>query len=134
MNRTVPTLLGVIIILMVGVLVLLIYDYKLTSGLAMGNSVVGTVGGEMLTGVDQPTTQIGASEARSRSGAKTTRIDPSEMQRRNGRMPAEAQGREGRRGKSELGRKKLQGGPEAAPRPAKDCKSSSDADQGEGAG
>ncbi len=97
MNRTVPTLLGVIIILMVGTLVLLIYDYKLTSGLASGNSVVGTVGGEMLTGVDQPTTQISASETRSRSGRKATRIDPSEMRRRNGRLPAETPGREGRR-------------------------------------
>jgi len=60
-NKSVPTLLGIIIILMVVVLVVLIYDYKLTSGLATGR-VVGTVGGKMMTGVEPPTEEIGIGE------------------------------------------------------------------------
>lgn len=61
MNKSVPTLLGIIIILLVVVLVILIYDYKLTSGLATGR-VAGTVGGELMTGVDQPEEDIGVGE------------------------------------------------------------------------
>ena len=63
MNKSVPTLLGVAVILLVVVLVVLLYNIQLTKQLGNGLSVVGTVGGEKLTGVEQPTTQISPNEA-----------------------------------------------------------------------
>jgi len=84
-NRSVPTLLGIMILLMVAVLVVLIYDYRLTSGLAAGQTVVGTVGGEMLTRVQQPTEQISPSEVFARQAEEPKRINPMEMQRKHGK-------------------------------------------------
>ncbi len=62
MNKSVPTLLGIVIILLVVVLVVLFFNYQLTQKLGAGESVVGTVGGKALTGVEPPTEEIGASE------------------------------------------------------------------------
>ena len=62
MNKSVPTLLGIVIILLVVLLVVVIYQYKLTQRLALGERVVGTIGGEALTGVDTPKEDIGVSE------------------------------------------------------------------------
>lgn len=86
MSRSVPTLLGIMIILMVVMLVMLIYDYRLTSGLASGATVVGTVGGQLLTGVDQADEQIAQGQAsRSpRAGAQST--DATGMQREHGAL------------------------------------------------
>jgi hypothetical protein len=61
-NKSVPTLLGIVIILLVVVLVVLIYNYKMTQELGAGGTVVGTVGGEALTGVEAPEEEIGTSE------------------------------------------------------------------------
>jgi hypothetical protein len=61
-NKSVPTLLGIVIILLVVVLVVLIYNYKMTQELGAGGRVVGTVGGEALTGVEAPEEEIGTSE------------------------------------------------------------------------
>lgn len=63
MNRSVPTLLGIVIILLVIVLVVLVYDTRMTANLAAGNVPVGTVGGQILTGTETPTEIIGAEEA-----------------------------------------------------------------------
>jgi hypothetical protein len=60
-NKSVPTLLGIVIILLVVVLVILVYNYKMTQELGTGARVVGTVGGEALTGVEAPKEEIGAS-------------------------------------------------------------------------
>ncbi len=62
MNKSVPTLLGIVIILLVVLLVVVIYQYKLTQRLALGERVVGTIGGEALTGVEAPKEDIGVSE------------------------------------------------------------------------
>ena len=62
-NKSVPTLLGIVIILLVIVLVVLVYDLRMTANLAAGNVPVGTVGGQMLTGVEAPTEIIGDEEA-----------------------------------------------------------------------
>ncbi|MBN1458185.1 MAG: hypothetical protein JXA57_01525 [Armatimonadetes bacterium] len=62
MNKSVPTLLGIVIILLVVVLVVLVYTYKMTQELSAGGQVVGTVGGEVLTGVEAPEEDIGTSE------------------------------------------------------------------------
>ena len=54
MNKSVPTLLGIVIILLVVVLAVLIVNYRLTQGLGRGERVVGTVGGDLLTGEESP--------------------------------------------------------------------------------
>ena len=63
MNKSVPTLLGIVIILLVIVLVVLVYDLRMTANLAAGNVPVGTVGGQMLTGTEAATEVIGEEEA-----------------------------------------------------------------------
>ena len=62
MNKSVPTLLGIVIILLVVVLVVLIYDYKLTSQVVAGGVAVQTTGGRALTGVEGGGEQISPSE------------------------------------------------------------------------
>ena len=62
MNKSVPTLLGIVIILLVVVLVVLIYDYKMTSEIVAGGVAVQTTGGRALTGVDAGGEQISPSE------------------------------------------------------------------------
>jgi hypothetical protein len=54
MNKSVPTLLGIVIILLVVVLAVLIVNYKTTKGLGEGKELVGTVGGEILMGEEAP--------------------------------------------------------------------------------
>lgn len=61
MNKSVPTLLGIVILLLVVVLVVLIYNYKMTQEMSKGGIPVGTVGGEKLTGVEAPKEVIDAS-------------------------------------------------------------------------
>lgn len=63
MNKSVPTLLGIVIILLVIVLVVLVYDLRMTANLAAGNVPLGTVGGQLLTGTETPTEIIGDEEA-----------------------------------------------------------------------
>jgi len=60
-NKSVPTLLGIVIILLVVVLAVLIVNLQTTKGLGQGKQVVGTVGGEMLTGEQAPDEVIDAS-------------------------------------------------------------------------
>jgi hypothetical protein len=61
-NKSVPTMLGIVIILLVVLLVVVVYQYKLTQGLGEGGRVVGTVGGELILGVDAPEEEIGIGE------------------------------------------------------------------------
>jgi len=98
-NRSVPTLLGIMIILMVAMLVMLIYDYRLTSGLASGATIVGTVGGELLTGVDQPTETISATEVAGRQRPHTQDVNPVEMQRKHGKLPQAMDAKQRRSGR-----------------------------------
>jgi hypothetical protein len=61
-NKSVPTLLGIVIILLVALLVVGFYQIRLQRELTAGKTVVGTVGGEVLTGVDMPEEEIGTVE------------------------------------------------------------------------
>jgi hypothetical protein len=61
-NRSVPTLLGIVIILLVVVLVVVVFNYRLYSGLGRGEKVVGTSSHEILTGEEPITEEIGISE------------------------------------------------------------------------
>jgi len=75
-NKSVPTLLGIVIILLVVLLVVVIYQYKLTQRLALGERVVGTIGGEALTGVEAPKEDIGVSEV---LGAREPEAEPQRL-------------------------------------------------------
>lgn len=87
MNRSVPTVLGIIIILMVAALVMLIYDYKLTVELASGSTLVGTVGGRLLTAAEQSTEQPGMRTVSKDASGVRPRASPVEPQRINPRPP-----------------------------------------------
>ena len=76
MNKSVPTLLGIVIILLVVVLVVLVYNYKLTQGLGEGARVVGTTGGELLTGEQAPREFISETEALGRRAESEARRPP----------------------------------------------------------
>jgi len=58
MNKSVPTLLGILIILVVVVLIVLVYNIKLTQQLGTGATPTGTIGGEILTGEEAPRTML----------------------------------------------------------------------------
>jgi hypothetical protein len=75
-NKSVPTLLGIVIILLVVVLVVLIYNYKLTQGLGEGGRIVGTTGGELLTGEQAPKEFISETEALARPPESEARPSP----------------------------------------------------------
>jgi hypothetical protein len=101
MNKSVPTLLGIVIILLVVVLVVLVFNYKMTQEIGKGGIPVGTIGGQALTGVEAPTEEIGTSEV---LGAREpeAQAQPSPAMRpgtRAGRMAEERRGQvgEGRR-------------------------------------
>jgi hypothetical protein len=103
MNKSVPTLLGIVIILLVVVLVVLLYNYKMTQEIGKGGVSVGTIGGEMLTGVEQPKETIGTAEV---LGAKRPGAEVRQGARRmpTSRLPGRVEGRrgpaaEGRRGR-----------------------------------
>jgi hypothetical protein len=99
MNKSVPTLLGIVIILLVVVLVVLVFNYKLTQQLGAGGTVVGTQSTEALTGVTLPTEEIGTGEV---LGAQKPNVQPQPSPAlragtREGRRAGERRG-EGRRG------------------------------------
>jgi len=101
MNKSVPTLLGIVIILLVVVLVVLVFNYKMTQEIGKGGIPVGTIGGQALTGVEAPKEQIGTPEV---LGTRQPEVQaqPSPAMRpgtRAGRMAEERRGpaREGRR-------------------------------------
>ena len=76
MNKSVPTLLGIVIILLVVVLVVLIVNYRLTQGLGRGERVVGTVGGEILTGEETPDEFIDETSALSGDEGSEPQLSP----------------------------------------------------------
>jgi hypothetical protein len=92
MNRSVPTLQGIGVILLVVILVVLIYNIQLTKQLGAGASAVGTVGGEKLTGVEQPKVLIGQDEALARQTNKTETLSADRLQhKRLAKSPVEKQ-------------------------------------------
>ena len=73
MNKSVPTLLGIVIILLVVMLVVLVFNYKLTQQLGTGATVVGTQSTKTLTGVTPPMEEISPSEV---LGAQKPQVQP----------------------------------------------------------
>lgn len=97
MNKSVPTLLGILIILMVVVLVVLVINYRITKGLGEGQRVVGTAGGELLTGEEAPEEFIDETSA---LGGRAAEPEPqlSPALRPESRAAEQRQGRQQRRG------------------------------------
>jgi hypothetical protein len=66
-NKSVPTMLGIVIILLVVVLVVLFINYRTTQAIGRGERIVSTVGGELLTGEEAPREFIDETSATSRT-------------------------------------------------------------------
>jgi len=104
MNKSVPTLLGILVLLVVAVLVVLIYNIKLTNQLGQGLTPTGTVGGEVLTGAKAPTEELAPAPGGTREGQAKAAAMPANVGK--GEAPAPA-GQPGRMGRGGMGR----GGP-----------------------
>lgn len=96
MNKSVPTLLGIVIILLVVVLIVLMYNLRMTQAIGRGERVVGTVGGELITGEQAPDEFIDETSA---LGGDVNRPEPTTMPReaRSGDRRQAAEGRRGQR-------------------------------------
>ncbi len=113
MNKSVPTLLGIVIILLVVILVVLVVNYQVTKGIGEGGRVVGTVGGEMLTGEEAPEEYIPASALGGRAEQEAQQL-PARARERGAEAQKEA--RERREQVEETG-EPVQGGPLLEPDP-----------------
>lgn len=111
MGHNVPTLLGIVIILLFALLVMGIYQVTMYSKLAQGQTVVGIAGQSLLTGVEPPTEDL--------SGAATTppaakpAVNPGLMQARAGRRGEAARNQERRA--SRMARQQAGGAERAKP-------------------
>ena len=94
MNKSVPTLLGIVIILLVVVLIVLMYSLRMTQAIGRGERVVGTVGGELITGEEAPDEFIDETSA---LGGNADRPEPTTI-RPDARASERRQAGEGRRG------------------------------------
>jgi hypothetical protein len=111
MNKSVPTLLGIIIILLVVVLAVLVVNYKVTKGLGEGQTVTGTVGGQVITGTEAPKENIEGSTvlgSRQPEPVEPTQVSPEQQQR----MTENREKMEERREEGAPGRKAPGGGPQ----------------------
>ena len=105
MNKSVPTLLGIVIILLVVVLVVLLINYRVTQGISRGERVTGTVGGELLTGEEAPDEFIDETSA---LGGDADRPEPRPS-------PGVREGRRRQGGPERRGERRAVGETEAAP-------------------
>jgi hypothetical protein len=94
MGQKVPTLLGIVIILLFALLVMGIYQVTMYSKLAQGQTVVGIAGQSLLTGVEPPTEDL--SGGANTPPAPKPAVNPALMQARAGRR-GEATRNQGRR-------------------------------------
>lgn len=114
MNKSVPTLLGIVIILLVVILVILIVQYQVTKGLGEGKQVTGTVGGEILTGVEAEDEYTPASALGGKAEPEEpTQLSPKAMERRT---EAQAEVRE-RKERAKEGGEPVREGPLLKPAP-----------------
>ncbi len=113
MNKSVPTLLGIVIILVVVILVVLIVNYQVTKGIGAGGRVTGTVGGEVLTGEEAPDEFIGESELGGRAEQEAQQL-PARARERGAEARREA---EKRRQEAEETGEPVKGGPLVEPGP-----------------
>ena len=73
MNKSIPTLLGIAIILLVVIAVFTVFQYRFYSQMASGAVVVGTSAHQMLTGAEPQGDQVSPSDAlAARMEKKTT--------------------------------------------------------------
>jgi hypothetical protein len=93
-NKSVPTLLGIVIILLVVLLIVLMYNLRMTQAIGRGERVVGTVGGELITGEQAPDEFI---EETSALRDEPDRPEPTTI-RPEARTSERRQAAEGRRG------------------------------------
>ncbi len=82
MNKSVPTLLGLAIILLVVILVLSIYTMTIMSRMAQGEKVVGTVATKALAGGETPAAEPSASEVLSERMTERETVSPTEVQKK----------------------------------------------------
>ncbi len=82
MNKSIPTLLGLAIILLVVILVLSIYTMTIMSKMAQGEKVVGTVATKALAGGQAPAAEPSASEALAEQMTKKKVVSPIEVQQK----------------------------------------------------
>jgi hypothetical protein len=73
-NKSVPTLLGIAIILLVVIAVFTVFQYKFYSQMANGGVVVGTSAHQMLTGAEPQGEQVSASDVLASRMEKRTPI------------------------------------------------------------
>jgi len=100
-NKNVPTLLGIAIILLVVLVILGIYQIAMYNRMATGQTVVGTTGGKILTGVEPPTEEISPSEVLSKQLEKPpATVSPAQVQAREGRQANIREGQERRASRS----------------------------------
>lgn len=85
MNRSIPTLLGLAIILLVVILVLSIYTMTIMSRMAQGEKVVGTVATKALAGGETPVAEPSASEVLSERMTEREVVSPTEVQKQQER-------------------------------------------------
>ncbi len=114
MNKSVPTMLGIVIILLVVILVVLIVNYQVTKGIGEGRRVVGTVGGEMLTGEEAPEEFIDASALGGR--AEPVEAEPPSPKAQRRRVEAQREAEERREQREETG-EAVREGPLLKPEP-----------------
>ena len=104
-NKTVPTLLGVAIILLVVILALSIYHMTMLARLAEGERVVGTTAQKMLGG-NVASEDISPSEPLGARMSKKEVVSPAEVQRKAGnteKVQTRQSKREARRGARQRG-------------------------------
>lgn len=91
MNKSVPTMLGIVIILLVVVLVVLIINYRVTRGIGAGEELVGTAATGMLAGQQPPDEVIDEASA---LGGRADGPEPELSPALRGDTPAAEKGRE----------------------------------------
>ena len=84
MNKSVPTLLGVAVILLVVILVLSVYHMTMLARLAQGERVVGTTAQKMLGG-EVPSEEMNASEALAARMSEKEMISAADVQAKAGK-------------------------------------------------
>ena len=113
MNKGIPTLLGVSVILLVVILVLSIYNLSMLGHLAQGDRVVGTTVQKVLSGGQLPEAEASVTEAAGRPLPHQQARSQGAMQAKSGKTQAV----EGRRAKREEQRSDRRGERQAAAKP-----------------
>ncbi|UCC67844.1 MAG: hypothetical protein JSV79_12125 [Armatimonadota bacterium] len=115
MNRSVPTMLGIVIILLVVVLVVLIINYRVTRGIGAGEELVGTTATGMLAGQQPPEEVIDEASA---LGGRVDRPEPQVSPALRADTPAAEKRRERqtlRQGGEPIGQRERPGQPTGPP-------------------